>query len=285
MRISDSSNRLLKDFEKALLLDGDRRLDGPLYAGVDLGTAYIVTAVVDGTGTPVAGVLTGSQSAVRDGLVLNYLACISTLRKQVETLAAAGFPVHDAAVAYPPGTTGRNANAFGHVLESAGLTVSHMIDEPSAAAKVLNISDGAVVDIGGGTTGISVLQDGEVVYTNDEPTGGTHVDLVLSGHYKIPVSEAEELKRDTKRQVEIFSVIKPVFQKMGSIILNHIRNYPVDKIYLVGGTSCFPCIDAVIEAETGVSVELPCNPLLVTPLGIALSCLKEKAEPAEVEMS
>ena len=44
---------------------------GTLYTGVDLGTAYIVTAVVDGLGNPVAGTITRSRSSVRDGLVLD----------------------------------------------------------------------------------------------------------------------------------------------------------------------------------------------------------------------
>ena len=32
-----------------------------------------------------------------------------------------------------------------------------------AAASVLGIRDGAVVDVGGGTTGISILKDGKVI--------------------------------------------------------------------------------------------------------------------------
>jgi ethanolamine utilization protein EutJ len=139
---------------------------------------------------------------------------------------------------------------------------------------VLEITDGAVVDIGGGTTGISVIKDGKVIYTADEPTGGIHVDLVLAGHFKIPVHEAELMKIEPERQSEILPLITPVFQKMASIVKRHIRDYPVDTLYLVGGTSCFPGIETVIESETGLTVERPDNPMLVTPLGIALSCIK-----------
>ena len=58
------------------------------------------------------------------------------------------------------------------------------------------MKNGAVVDIGGGTTGISILKDGEVVYIADEPTGGTHFSLVIAGAYGKPFQEAEVFKRD-----------------------------------------------------------------------------------------
>lgn len=265
---------MIAAFEAALTLNGCRPAAGPLYAGVDLGTAYIVTAVVDAGGAPVAGVLTRSRSSIRDGLVLDYVGAIGILRRQVQSLRSAGFAVEHAAAAYPPGTIGRNARAFGNVLEAVGLDVSGLIDEPSAAARVLGISEGAVVDIGGGTTGISVIQEGRVVYTADEATGGIHVDLVLAGHYKMPVEEAEAMKRDPARQTEISPLIKPVFQKMASIVRLHLRHHPVQTLYLVGGTSCFPGIESVMREETGLDVLRPDQPLLVTPLGIALGCLE-----------
>jgi ethanolamine utilization protein EutJ len=260
--------------EAALVLDRGDRPAGTLYAGVDLGTAYIVTALVDSGGMPVGGVLTRSASSIREGLILDYLGAITILRSQVETLRRAGFSFLLGAAAYPPGTTGRNAQAFGNVLRAVGLEVVGLIDEPSAASLVLEIRDGAVVDIGGGTTGISVLRDGEVVYSADEPTGGIHVDLVLAGHYGIEVEEAERMKTDPARQGEIFPLIRPVFQKMATIVKNNLRGHNVESLYLVGGTSCFAGIESVMEAETRLAVARPSNPLLVTPLGIALSCVR-----------
>jgi len=274
MRISESANQRIATFEAALSLTGKRSREDLLFAGVDLGTAYIVTAVVDHQGNPLAGVLTRSQNSIRDGLVLDYLGAVNILRRQVDILTEAGFSIKSGAVAYPPGTIGGNARVFGNVLAAVGMDVTGLIDEPTAASMVLGITDGAVVDIGGGTTGISVIKDGKVIYTADEPTGGIHMDLVLAGHFKIPVHEAELMKIDSERQSEILPLVTPVFQKMASIVKRHIRNYPIDTIYLVGGTSCFPGIETVIESETGLSVERPGNPMLVTPLGIALSCIK-----------
>lgn len=272
--VKDSANQRIAAMEAALVLDGGGRRAETLYAGVDLGTAYIVTALVDSGGIPVAGVLTRSASSIREGLVLDYMGAIAILRSQLETLRSAGFSFVHGAAAYPPGTTGRNAQAFGNVLGAVGLEVVGLIDEPSAASLVLEIRDGAVVDIGGGTTGISVLRDGEVVYTADEPTGGIHIDLVLAGHYGIEVEAAERMKTDPARQAEIFPLIRPVFQKMATIVRENLRGHEVESLYLVGGTSCFPGIETVMEAETGLAVARPSNPLLVTPFGIALSCVR-----------
>jgi len=270
--IDPIADELLTAFEASLPLTGRKPSDPGLYTGVDLGTAYIVTAVVDPMGVPVAGVVTRSESSIRDGLVLDYMAAIHLLRDQVNRLRAAGFNIKKAAGAYPPGTVGKNAQAVANVLYAADLEVTGLIDEPSAAAKVLHISDGAVVDIGGGTTGISVIHDGEPIYTADEATGGTHVDLVLAGHFKVEPSEAEKIKTDPTRQREIFPLVTPVFQKMASIVNQHLKGHSVDTLYLVGGTSCFPGIETVMEHETGIPVARPRNPMLVTPLGIALSC-------------
>lgn len=278
--ISDSANQRIAAFEKAVALKHKARFDGELFAGVDLGTANTVTAVVDSQGKPVAGVLTRSQSTVRDGLILDYVGAISILRRQLSLLHSAGFSIQAASAAYPPGTTGRNCQAFGNVLAAVGLKVVGLIDEPSAASLVLEITEGCVVDIGGGTTGISVIKDGEVVYTADEATGGIHLDLVLAGHYKVPIEEGERIKTDPKRHEEVFTLIRPVFQKMASIVQTHLRGCHVDTLYLVGGTSCFPGIADVMESETGLKVVLPVNPLLVTPLGIALSCVKKAMNPA-----
>jgi ethanolamine utilization protein EutJ len=275
MKISPTANRRIEDFESSFSLNAAHSLNGPLFTGVDLGTTYIVTAVVDPKGFPVAGALTRSRSSIREGLILDYVGAISILREQIHKIHSHGFPLKSAAAAYPPGTTGRNARAFGNVLEAVGLDVQMLTDEPTAASMVLEITDGAVVDIGGGTTGISVIKSGTVVYTADEPTGGTHVDLVIAGHYKVQDHEAEKMKRDPRQQAEIFPLIIPVFQKMATIVKNYLRNQPVETLYLVGGTSCFPGIKEVMEAETGLNVLQPKNPLLVTPLGIALSLLKK----------
>ena len=77
-----------------------------------------------------------------------------------------------------------------------------VVDEPTAASYVLGITDGVVVDLGGGTTGISILEKGKVVFVADEPTGGTHMTLVLAGSYGVDFETAEDIKTDKKKEKE-----------------------------------------------------------------------------------
>lgn len=246
--------------------------NGRLRVGVDLGTANLVVSVVDSDNRPVAGRLR-SANVVRDGLVVDFMRArelvsemIREIEEEVKTRLEYG------ACAVPPGTRQADCRATQYVVEAAGLDVLAVVDEPTAAAKVLGVGDGAVVDIGGGTTGISVFREGKVIYTADEPTGGTHFTLVIAGHYGVTFEEAERIKLDVTRQEQLFPILRPVMEKVASIIERHIATYKVPRIYLVGGASALKGIQEVVEARVKVSVVVPEYPLLVTPLGIALCC-------------
>ena len=246
-----------------------------LYVGVDLGTAYIVVVVVNGSGEPVACALEFAQ-VVRDGLVVDYVGATQIVRRLVGQLQERlGRELEDAAIAVPPGTGVRECATHRHVVEGAGLNVISILDEPTAANAVLNVENGVIVDIGGDTTGLSILENGKVTYVADEPTGGTHLTLVLAGNYGVSFEEAEKIKKDPARQREVFTVVKPVIEKMASIINSHIRGRNVSDIYLVGGTCCLKDMEKIIAKETGKPVCKPSNPFLVTPLGIALNCVKK----------
>jgi len=241
-----------------------------VHVGVDLGTAYTVLVVLDENHQPIAGKYQFAE-IVRDGLVVDFIGAVDLLRKmksQVEEKL--GFALTSAATGYPPGVPQAEVRATGHVLEGAGLECTGLIDEPTAANNVLQIKDGAIVDVGGGTTGIAIFKKGKVVYTADEPTGGTHFSLVIAGATGSTFEEAEALKKDPTQQTRLFPVIRPVMEKVGSIINRHIEGHRVEKLYLVGGTCAYPGMDKVIEEVTGVETMLPGNPLFVTPLGIAM---------------
>lgn len=157
-------------------------------------------------------------------------------------------------------------------MEAAGFRLTNIVDEPTAASSVLGISDGAVVDVGGGTTGISVLKDGKVIFTGDEPTGGTHMTLVLAGFHGWNTQEAELAKRDPAQEANVFPVIKPVVEKMASIVRNYLREYPVEAVYVVGGACCFTQFESVFDEIFGCSPWSTGGSAAGDAPGVAVNC-------------
>ena len=246
------------------------------YTGVDLGTACVVIAVLDENFQPLAGAYRYAD-VVRDGMVVDYIGAVRIVRQLKEEIEEKlGTELIYAASAIPPGTDELDSGAIKNVVQGAGFELTNIMDEPTAANELLKMKNGVVVDIGGGTTGISVLKDGKVVYVTDEPTGGTHFSLVVAGAYSKSFEEAELYKRDPKNHKELLSVLTPVIEKVSGIISRNIKNFEVDEISIVGGTCCLEGIEKVIEKNTKIKTRKPKNPMFVTPLGIALSCKQEE---------
>ena len=247
------------------------------YVGVDLGTACVVTIVLDENREPVAGIYEYAD-VVRDGMVVDYIGAVKIVQRMKEKLEKElGIErLLYAAAAIPPGTDSLDGGAVRNEVEAPGYIVTSLKDEPTAANEVLHIQNGAIVDIGGGTTGISIFKDGKEVYVADEPTGGTHFSLVLAGAYRKSFEDAELFKRDPSNHKEILPVLKPVVEKVSMIINKHIEGYQIDNISLVGGTCCLTGIEEIIEKSTGVPTYKPVDPMFVTPLGIACGCRTEQ---------
>lgn len=271
----DYCDRMVADFEK-VIENPIREKSSVYYTGVDLGTACVVVAVLDENKRPAAGAYRYAD-VVRDGMVVDYIGAVNIVRELKEEIEEKlDAELIYAAGAIPPGTDLLDSGAVKNVIQGAGFELTNLLDESTAANEVLKMKNGAVVDIGGGTTGISVLKDGKVVYIADEPTGGTHFSLVISGAYGKSFEEAELYKRDEKNHRELIPVLQPVIEKVSSIISQHIADYDVQELSLVGGTCCLSGIESIIEKKTGVFTHKPKNPMFVTPLGIALSCRQEE---------
>ncbi len=268
-------DNMVADFEK-VIEKPIREKSSVYYTGVDLGTACVVVAVLDENKRPVAGAYRYAD-VVRDGMVVDYIGAVQIVRELKEKVENdLDTELIYAAGAIPPGTDLLDSGAVKNVIQGAGFECTNLLDESTAANLVLKMENGAVVDIGGGTTGISIFKDGEVAYIADEPTGGTHFSLVVAGAYGKPFDEAELFKRDEANHKELKPVLQPVIDKVSSIITNHVSGYPVEEISLVGGTCCFTGIEEMIEKRTGIYTHKPKNPMFVTPLGIALSCRQEE---------
>jgi ethanolamine utilization protein EutJ len=240
------------------------------YVGVDLGTAYSVLTVMDSDGMPLAGAYRFAQ-VVRDGLVVDFFGAVnllSDLKAQVEERL--GVSLNAAATGYPPGVPQAEVRATAHVLEAAGLECSSMVNEPTAANAILGLQNGAIVDVGGGTTGVAILQDGQVVYTADEPTGGTHFTLTIAGALDISFEAAETIKTNPAEQKKLYPTVRPVMEKVAAITQKHLAGYLVNAVYLVGGTCKFPRMAETMQNYLDLPVILPGDPLFITPMGIAM---------------
>jgi ethanolamine utilization protein EutJ len=188
-----------------------------LYVGVDLGTYKTIVIIIDQVGMPRAASMRRTEVA-RSGLIVDYVGALNTTRELMEEIRQhSPVPIEKGATSYPPQTEYANLNTTSHILEGVGLEVLNVLDEPTAANQVLKIQNGAIVDVGGGTTGIAVIKNGEVIYSNDEATGGVHLSLVLAGNYKISYEEAEEIKTDRKRNREVLTIVQPVIEKIASL--------------------------------------------------------------------
>lgn len=255
-----------------------------LYLGFDLGTTNLVLVAVNEKGEPVSAVLEPSVSAVRDGVVVDYWAAVQGMKKCLDHLSrklGIGDLEAVGAAAYPPGISVKTAKVCANVVETLGFDCKGLYEEPSAAAAALGMTEGAIVDIGGGTTGISVLQEGRVVFTADEPTGGTHMTLVLSGAMNCSFEEAERMKRNRESQKRFVPLLKPVLEKMATIALQQLRESSYlgkVPIVLVGGGADLPGAEEIMSHVIGQPVSMAPHPLLVTPAGIALSLWRELHE-------
>ena len=272
------ARRLLQAYPGNGIVTPQLGYTSPVRVGVDLGTAYTVMTVLDGDGNLLCGEYQFSE-VVRDGLVVDYVGAVDLLRAMRERVELhLGRKIDHAASAYPPGVPRVEVRATANVVEAAGMRCQVLIDEPCAANNILGIQDGVIVDVGGGTTGVAVLEKGKIVSIADEPTGGTHFSLVIAGALDISFEEAEELKKDPDEQKRLFPLVCPVMEKVGTIILRHLNGTKPQKITLVGGTALFAGMAGVVQEVTGIETIMPVQAMFVTPLGIAWQDTQELEE-------
>lgn len=242
--------------------------------GIDLGTSDVVSVVVDTEARPLAVCLDWAD-VVRDGIVWDFFGAVTILRRHLDMLETIfGQRFTEAATSYPPGTDPRISV---NVLEAAGLNVTGVCDEPSAVAHLLQLDRAAVVDIGGGTTGIAVVEGGRVIYSGDEPTGGHHISLTLAGNLRMALEDVDVIKKTQGK--EIWPVVKPVFEKMSDIVRDHLKGHDVQDLYLSGGSCTMPGVQGLFAHEFPQHrVHLPAHPIYLTPLAIAACALRIAAE-------
>ena len=272
---------LLAPLEESLEDERPRADWRRLFLGFDLGTTNLVLVALNEEGRPVTAVMESSRAAVRDGVVVDYWQAIQGMKSCLERLQRRlGRDLSGVgAAAFPPGVGERTAQVCAHVVEALGFDCRGLYEEPTAAAEALGVQEGAIVDIGGGTTGISVLREGRVVYSADEPTGGTHMTLVLAGGLGLEFDEAETRKRRIAQEPRLVPLLVPVLEKMGTIVRDHlVRSGHLGRVPVLvsGGGAVLPGAEGVLSRVVGEPVHLAPHPLLVTPAGIAARLWRER---------
>jgi ethanolamine utilization protein EutJ len=252
---------------------------GPLRVGVDLGTATCVLVVLDGgvdarsadapRGEPI-WVDSHPSAALRDGVVVDFARAVATVRLLRERAQEAlGVALNGAATAHPPCIPAEDARACTYVCEAAGFTDVALVDEVSAAQRTLEVRDGVLVDVGGGSTGVGVFRAGRLVALDDRAGGGHHLDLVLAGALGISVEEAEVRKREHPE--EALPILVPGLQRIAESVRAMTLDAAELPLHLAGGALMIPGGGDVIARYLGRKVLTYPHALLITPIGIARS--------------
>jgi len=241
---------------------------GRLRFGVDLGTATIVLCAVDEHDEPVYWDFVESRT-VRDGVVVDFhgaVRCVGELRRRAQT--ALDTTVAQAVTAHPPGVPAGDARACRYVLEQSEIACRELTDEISAAQTLIDIRNGAVVDVGGGSTGVGIVRDGRLVALSDAPGGGHHLDLILAGALKIEIESAERRKREGGAQIG--QLLRPGIERIAESIRRQIKGSDVDAVFLVGGALLVEGAAGVVAEYLGLPAVAYPHAELITPFGMAL---------------
>ena len=206
-------------------------------------------------------------------------------------------------------------------VEKAGLYVANLTLEPIAAMNVaiperfrlLNI---ALVDVGAGTSDISITNDGSIIAYGMIPAAGDEITETLARHYLLDFAEAEKMKcqSTSRKQVtvhdimglshkipseEITEVTEPVVREITEKVADRIKELnggkSVSAVFVVGGggkirgfeETLAQALDLpeervalrgseVMGQITFLQKNIKKDSLLVTPVGICLNYYEQK---------
>lgn len=201
-------------------------------------------------------------------------------------------------------------------VEGAGLYVTNLTLEPIAAInmaipekfRMLNI---ALVDVGAGTSDLSVTKDGSIVAYGMIPYAGDEITEAIVQKYLVEFNVAEKMKTSvtSKKKIafkdimgishkierdELIEAVRPNVEKIASSIARKILELNGEKnisaVFVVGGGGKFPGFISSLAKELNLLEErvalrgaevlnevtflqenIKKDPLLVTPIGICLN--------------
>ena len=78
---------------------------------------------------------------------------------------------------------------------------------------------------------------------------------------------------------EVLAIVRPVIEKVASIAATYLQKFDdLEKICLVGGTCELEGFADIVADNIGLETFQPDIPQLITPFGIALSCLDTRTD-------
>ena len=202
-----------------------------------------------------------------------------------------------------------------NAVELAGLSVANLTLEPIAAIQVaipemyrmLNI---ALIDVGAGTSDISITKDGSIVAYGMIPTAGDSLTEILARNCLVDFVTADQIKKEagekevveykdimglpqTISREEINNMLGEQVESMAKMAADKIRELngdkPVSAIFVVGGGGKIENYTLALAKEMGIQKErvalrgeevmqniifeedVKKDSLLVTPVGICLT--------------
>lgn len=212
-------------------------------------------------------------------------------------------------------------NGLYKAVELAGLQVVNLTLEPIAAIqaaipqmyRMLNI---ALVDVGAGTSDISITREGSIVAYGMIPVAGDSLTEVIAQHCLVDFNSAELIKRGIGDQEtvtyhdimgleqkitrsEVLGVVQEHIDHMAKLASDKIKELnggkPVSAVFVVGGGGKIPGYEEALARELGIVRErvalrgeevmqkirfmqedIKKDSLLVTPIGICL-CFYEQS--------
>lgn len=201
-------------------------------------------------------------------------------------------------------------------VELAGLHVANMTLEPIAAIQVaipekFRMLNMALVDVGAGTSDISITKDGTITAYGMIPVAGDSLTDIIVQHCLVDFETAEQIKRSAGSEEdidytdimglpqkisskEVLSLLEDSVKSMTRMVAECIKELNGDKavsaVFVVGGGGMIPGYTEKLAAELGIVKERVAirgeevmqgivfeleNPrkdsMMVTPVGICLS--------------
>lgn len=109
MQELEQANALVSALAERMAPRPARLTASPVYVGVDVGTANVVSVAVDVDGNPLTGEITPAR-VVQEGMIVDYVGAVGIVRRQLDSLRERlGMALTRGASAIPPGTEAGNA--------------------------------------------------------------------------------------------------------------------------------------------------------------------------------